>query len=100
MHQKDYSSCCVCVYLSVTTKLAACLVYVENKVCYGVFNVFVVWHSLKTLCSQVLVSFGDYHCFPGFLTSSHWIGETAMACIQQNKGVSPAIAPTTRLTSQ
>ena len=52
---------CVCVSVcqSVTTKSAAYLVFTSQtkfyRVLYGVFNVFTVWLSLKTLRSRVCV---------------------------------------------
>ena len=64
----------VSVCLSVTIKSAAYLVYTSKTRCrrvlYGVFKVFVVWLSLKTLRSKVLASFADCHCLPHFLMSS------------------------------
>ena len=57
---------CVCVCLSVTTKSAAYLVFTSQtkfyRVLYGVFNVFTVWLSLKTLCLRVLASFFGHCC--------------------------------------
>ena len=75
----------MCVYLSVTTKSASCLIYMlKTKVLYNYcFRVFVVWLSLKTLRSNILASFADYHCFPCFLTSSRCTKERAMSSSQQ-----------------
>ena len=77
---------CVCVCLSVITKSAAYLVCTSktrcHRVLYGVFKVFVMWLSLKTLRSRVLASFADCHCLPRFLMSSQWTEETAIASFQ------------------
>ena len=59
MH-KGYGSrsLCVCAYLVYTLKVRC------HRVLYGVFKVFIVWLSLKMLCSKVLVSFADHHLPP------------------------------------
>ena len=93
---------CVCICLSVTTLAAAYLVYTLKARChrifYGVFKVFVVWLSLKTLCSKVLVSFADHHCLLYSVTSSQWTKETALAYFQLEECVQLMTAPITRLT--
>jgi hypothetical protein len=57
----------LCVCLSVTTKSCTYLVYTWetrcHRVLYGVFKVFVVWLSLKTLRSRVMASFAGHRCF-------------------------------------
>ena len=74
---------CVCICLSVTTLATTYLVYTSKVQCcrvlYGVFKVFVVRLSLKTLRSKVLASFADHDCLSHFLMSSPWTEETAMA---------------------
>ena len=67
-----YMCVCVCVCVSVCYH-ANCYIprlYIESKVLYDVFKVFVVRISLKTLRSKVLVSFADHHCLPRSLTGS------------------------------
>ena len=71
----------VVMYTVITfnAKLASTyLVYTSKIQCHrvlrGVFKVFTVCVSLKTLCSTVLVSFAD---FPRSLTSSRWTLERA-----------------------
>ena len=82
---------CACVFcqyvcLSVTTKSAAYLVFMsQTKFYYGVFNVFTIWLSLKTLRSRVLTSFAGHHCFPRSLVSFRQPNETAMASFQLEK---------------
>ena len=75
------------MYLSVTTLATTYLVYMSNvrchKVLYGVFKVYDMWLSLKTLHSKVLASFADHNCLSRFLMTSQWIEETAMASFQQ-----------------
>ena len=86
MRRRDnYGSCFVCVYVCVCYH-EICSLYVKNKVSWGslrCFQGFVVWPSLKTLCSTVLASFLDCHCLPRFLTSSRWTEETAIASFQR-----------------
>lgn len=78
---------CVCVCVCATMKSATGLSYMSkircHSVLYGVFKVFIVWLSLKTLsfkssgiiCGSPLPS--------TFLTSSRWLEETAMANVTQ-----------------
>ena len=66
---------CVSVCQSVTTKSAAYLVFTSQtkfyRVLYGVFNVFTVWLSLKTLRSRVMASFaGQPFSLPGELSTA------------------------------
>ena len=79
----------VCV--SVTTKSAAYLIYMSktryHRVLYGIFKVFVMWLSLKTLCLKVQASFADCHYLPRFLTSSQWTDGTAMASFEHKECV-------------
>ena len=90
------------VCLSITTKSAAHLVYALKSRChrvlFGVFKVFVVWLSLKTLCSKVLASFANRHCLPHFLTKSRRTEETVMGSFKCKECVQLAIEPTTQLT--
>ena len=61
------------VYLSVTTKSAAYLVYTLKMRCqrilYGVFYVFTMWLSLKTLHTRVLVSSAGHGHLPRSLVN-------------------------------
>ena len=61
----------MCVCLSVTTKSAAYLNFMSQtklyRVLYGVFNVFTVWLSLKTLRSRILAPFGGHVLPPSSL---------------------------------
>jgi hypothetical protein len=68
-----------------------------HGVIYGVFKVFVVWHSLKPLCSRVLASFAGHRCLSRFLASFRWTTETAMTSFQLKEYVWSAIDPTRRL---
>ena len=94
---------CVClsVCLSIAAKSAAYLVFTLQtkfyRVLYGVFNVFTVWLSLKTLCSRVLASFAGHRCLPRSLASFQWTNEIAMASFQLEKYTWLVIDPTTGL---
>ena len=85
----------VCV--SVTTLAATYLVYMSQvrfcRVLYGVFKVLVVWLSLKTLRSRVLVSFADHRRLPRSPTTSQWTKETEMTSFQHKECACLAIAP-------
>ena len=61
-------SVCTCARRVLVLSVSVCVCYHEiclidtsktrcYRVLYGVFKVFVMWHSLKTLCSRVLVTF-------------------------------------------
>ncbi len=45
------------------------------RVVYGVFKVFVVWISLKTLPSKVLATSAGHRCLPHSLASFRWTKE-------------------------
>ena len=80
---------CVSVCLSVATKSAAYLVFMSQtkfyRILHGVFNVFTVWLSLKTLCSRVLAPFAGHRCLPCSLTNFQRTNVTAMASFQVEK---------------
>jgi hypothetical protein len=61
------------------------------------FKVFVVWLSLKTLCSRVLASFTGHRRLSCFLASFRWTMETAMTSFQLEEYVWSAIDPTRQL---
>ena len=64
---------CVCMHMSAFSYcheicyMLHLYMYIEENRCrwilYGIFNVFVMWLSLKMLCSKVLVSFASHHYF-------------------------------------
>ena len=103
--RKGYGSrpVCVCVCVCVsTTKSATYLVYTSKTKChrvlYDVFKVFVVWLSLKTLCSRVLASFAGHHRLPCSPVTSRWTKETAVTSFQHEECACLAIAPIIRPT--
>ena len=67
------------------------------RVLYGVFNVFTVWLSLKTLRSRVLAPFAGHRYLPRSLASFRRTNETAMASFQLENYVWLVIDATTRL---
>ena len=80
----SHSVCeCVCVCVSVTELTATYLVYMLKIRCHQAFcaplHICIVWISLKTLCSIVLVRFADHLYLLRFLMNSRWTKETAMA---------------------
>ena len=64
---------CVCMHMSAFSYMYYHEIsrmphlYIEEDRChwilYGIFNVFVMWLSLKMLCSEVLVLFASHHYF-------------------------------------
>ena len=72
------------VYVSVCYYASYYVPHLCRKCHRVLYDVFVLWLLLKTLCSKVLASFADYDCLSRFLMSSPWTEETAMASFQQD----------------
>ena len=87
--------------VSVTTKSAAYLVFTSQskfyRVLYGLFNVFTICLSLKTLRSRVLAPFASHRYLPRSVASFLRTNETSMASFQLEKYIWFVIDPTTQL---
>ena len=81
---------CVCLSfcVSITTLAATYLVYMLKSrwrsASYVIFYTCIVWISLKTFHSEVLVTFADHLCLLQFLTDFRCTKQSAMASFQDD----------------
>ena len=82
---------CVCVSVCYYEICYIPCLYVQircHRVLYGVFKVFVVWLSLKMLCSRVLPPFVGHRHLPCSPMTSRWTKETTITmrrvCMSSN----------------